>query len=937
MNINSLIQEAYAGTPDPGRSLKNLNRLLHESPETLQEHRLQIEVIARLFAYSQFLADYITSNPSSLSRALKDPYIVIDKQKILSEAYNKYTPFQNEERPSIYKQEAMKLLREIKKEYLLFITLKDISGITSLNECMSELSILSEAIIELALDMSSAIMRRKFGFLRENAFSLIGMGKLGAGELNYSSDIDIITVYRSEESISTGILNPFGIRHNKISSHEYFCTLIEILTNLLQSPTEDGIAYRVDLRLRPNGQKGAPSLSLDSYRSYYEAWGKTWERMALIRARPIAGDSLLGERFIHTIEPFVWKRSMDYNDIEEVRELKKRIDAISDMNDIKRGYGGIREIEFFIHTFQLLYGGERKKLRKGSLITVLKELLQEGFLPRDDIRTLSESYIFLRRIEHILQMKDDMQIYALPAMPEELEVLSRKMNFEDKAAFTADLRLKRLKVRDMYNSLLGGTDATQEIILSLRDELPEGAILDYLSFKGFQNPHSAHKNINAILDQISTGKTLRERNLLRKMVPTFLEQIVKSVNKDRALGMLVSFIRKIGNHESYIDLLLQRNDTRQILVETFSSSTYLTRLLLSLENLECIFEYPDIRTDYHSLLKRLVSSLDRSTDPLNIMREFKFIEELKTGMLFLKGFIDIYGLSQAMSMLAETIIKGIFHYLHIKEGFAVIGLGGFGAGELSIGSDLDLMFVRTQDRSIPVPEKGPAEELIRFLSEYTPRGFAYKVDLRLRPDGSKGILVNAIDGYENYYFRNAQPWEIQSLLRARPIAGDSTLAQEFELLKRQIILQRGAEISGIDMRDMRKRIISKISKESSGYDVKNGPGGIKEIEFLVQYLQIKHAASQPALIMHNTVSAIGQLRKYGFFDDKMENMLLSAHRFLKTVDTFLRLNEEDVLKTNSEIVDIIIRFLNLSSGDQLFKQIEDTRGKILKVTRKFYA
>ncbi len=936
MNINSLIQKASAGIPDTERSFKNLERLSRKAPEVIEEHEHHIEKIARLFSYSQFLADYSIKNPSRLSLAIKNLYDPLNKQMIISEARNKYASFQTEEHPELYRQNAIKLLREIKKEYLLSITLKNVSGITGLNECMSELSILSEALLESALDMSSALMRRKYGFLRENAFSVIGMGKLGAGELNYSSDIDIITVYRSEESISTGILNPFGIRHNKISSHEYFCTLTEILTNLLQSPTEDGIAYRVDLRLRPNGRKGALSLSLDSYRSYYEAWGKTWERIALIRARPVAGDYVFGEKFLFAIEPFLWKRSMDYNDIEEVRELKKRIDAISDMNDIKRGYGGIREIEFFVHTFQLLYGGERKNLRKGSLITALEELLREGFLSRDDMRTLSDSYIFLRRIEHILQMKEDMQAYALPAQPEELEILSRKMNFDDKAAFAAELRLKRLKVRDMYNSLLGGNDVTQEVMLSLRDELPEGAILDYLSFKGFKNPGSALKNMDALIEQISIGKTIRERTLLRKTIPAFLEQVVKSVKKDRALSMLVSFIRKIGNHESYIDLLLHRNDTREALVKTFSTSTHFTRLLVSLENLEGIFEYPDIRMDYKSLQKRLTGALNLTRDPLNVIREFKSIEELKTGMLFLKGFFDIYRFSHALSMLADIIIRAAVHYLQSDKGFAVMGFGGFGARELNAGSDLDLMFISTQDRTFPIHKRGTAEELIRFLSEYTPKGFAYKVDMRLRPDGSGGILVNDVEGYKNYYFKNAHPWEIQSLLRARPIAGDMNLLKVFQHLKRQIILQRGSEISGSDIGDMRKRIIHEISREASGIDIKNGPGGIKEIEFLIQYLQLKHAARHPELIIHNTVAAIKRLKRYAVLDGNTEDLLLYAHRFLRTIDTFLRLNEEDVLKINSEIIDIMIAFFNLASKEELFKEIGETRQKMLEITERFY-
>jgi glutamate-ammonia-ligase adenylyltransferase len=941
MNINRLIQEASGETPDPGRALKNLQNFSREAPGVIEEHAGQIDRIARLFAYSQFLADYSVSNPACLSRTLGDLSVSIDKRKILSEARAEYSEFRDEERHAEYREKAMTLLRRIKKDHLLLITLKDISGLSDLNECTSELTALSEAIIELALDISYVLMRRKFGLLRENTFSLVGMGKLGAGELNYSSDIDIITIYRSEDILSTGILNPFGIRHNKISSHEYFCTLTEILTNLLQLPTEDGIAYRVDLRLRPNGRKGALSLSLDSYRSYYEAWGKTWERIALIRARPVAGDCGLGEKFLSVIEPFVWKKSMDYNDIEEVRELKKRIDTVAEVNDIKRGHGGIREIEFFVQTFQLLYGGERKNLRKALLAKAIEELLRSGLLSQDDVKTLSESYIFLRGIEHVLQMKDDMQVYSLPAQPEELEILARKMHFADAAAFTVGLRLKRLKVRDMYISLLGGTEATEDVILSLPEELPEDLLLDYLSFRGFRDAGLALKNMNALLEQISTGKTIRERTLLRKTIPALLAHIMKSPNKDRALSMLVTFIQKTGNHESFIDLLQKRDDTREIIVNTFSASTYLTRSLLSLENLEGIFEYPDIRMDFKSLQGRLLSIFDHNACPPDALREFKAVEELKSGFLFLKGYLDTAGFTHKLSMLADIIVRAAVSYLHADKGFAVVGLGGFGARGLNIGSDLDLLFISSSDR-INVPRESPhkerrtAEDLISFLSAYTEKGFAYKVDFRLRPDGSKGMLMNDMEGYENYYLRSAHPWEVQSLLRARPIAGDMRLLRAFQNLRRQTIILRGAEVTGPDIRNMRKRIVREIARETSGYDLRNGPGGIKEIEFLAQYLQLRHAADMPDLIVHHTPGALKRLIGYRILPLRKGEFLLSAYGFLKTVDTLLRLNEEDVLKTNSELADIISVFLKLGSGNKLMKKVDSARKRVLDMTKDFY-
>jgi glutamate-ammonia-ligase adenylyltransferase len=940
MNINNPIKDAASKTPDPERAIKNLERLFSEAPEFMEEHEGLIDCIAQLFSHSQFLADYCIKNPYHSSLAIKKLYDPLDKREIVMKAREELK-ISFEEYPGSFKKEAKKLLRDTKKNYLLRITLRDLLSISNLQECMAELSILAEAVIELALDISHILMRERFGDQRDNTFSIIGLGKLGVGELNYSSDIDILTLYRFEERLSSGVLTPSGMRTNRIYSHEYFCRLTEILTDLLQSPTDDGIAHRVDLRLRPNGQKGALSLSLDSYNSYYESWGKTWERMALIRSKPVAGDERLGKKFIRAIEPFVWKRSLDYNDIEEIRELKKKIDTIFDVNDIKRGYGGIREIEFFVQIFQLFYGGERKNLRRGPLSCILEELLKEGLLTEEDVGTLSGNYLFLRRLEHVLQMKDNVRTHSLPIRPDELEILSKKMHFRNREEFLTELRLKRLMVRDMYNSLLGGTDETQEILLSLKDELPDDAIRDYLSFKGFRNPVLALKNINALLDQISTGKTLRERTLLRKTIPAFFQYITKSENKDRALGMLVTFIQKIGDHESYIDLLAQRSDTREIITRTFSASTYLTRSLLSLENLEGIFEYPDIRVDYKSMQERLINLLHRASDPLSAIREFKVTEELKSGFLFLKDFLDVSGFSHTLSMLADIIIRAVVHYLHAGRGFAVVGLGGFGSRDLNIGSDLDLLFIssmRSPDLShdTQAKKKGAAEELIRFLSEYTSEGFAYKVDMRLRPDGSGGILVKDIRGYENYYLKSAQSWEIQSLLRARPIAGDMNLLKAFQYMRRQIIMNRGHEISVSEIRDMRKRIIREVSKESSGYDIKDGPGGIKEIEFLIQYLQLKHAEGFPDIIAYSTTAAVRRLARYGILDAASEELLLNSYKFLRTVDTLLRLNEEDVLKTGSEVIAIVIMFLNLGSGDELIKRIEDTRRRVVETAKRVY-
>lgn len=626
--------------------------------------------------------------------------------------------------------------------------------------------------------------------------------------------------------------------------------------------------------------------------------------------------------------------------LKKLKRLRNKIDTLSDVQDIKRGYGGIREIEFFVHTFQLLYGGKQKQIRRRSLLNSLNALTREGFLSESDYKLLSESYIFLRRLEHFLQMQEDLQTHSLPSQEDALNILARKMHFKDNQQFTAALRLKRLKIRDMYNSLLGKTDETHDILLSLQNELNDESVLDYLSFKGFHDSELALKNIRSLNEYIAFGKTIRQRTLLRKIIPLFLAETLRYTNKDRILKTLVSFIEKVGMHESYLDLLSQRRDTREIMVYTFSSSTYLTRLLLTLENLEGIFKYPDIRIDYEALRERLINSLKGSSNPRGALREYKMIEELKTGLLFLKGAIDVYGFSDTLSSLADTIIQAIVEHLH-ADSFAVIALGAYGAGELNINSDLDLLFIKEKGADPTLDRKHVknvqfAEDLIGFLTDYTEDGVAYKVDMRLRPDGSKGLLLNDIEGYQTYYLKSAHPWEIQVLLKSRPIAGNAHLIKSFNTLKEHVLLRRGRELTSEYVQDMRTKIIFDVSKELYGYDLKLGPGGIKEIEFLTQYLQLQYCDNMPGLIIQNAVSALDELTKHGLLDGKTSNQLKNSSRVLWTIETVLRLNEDEVLRDNSESNDILIRILKYGSKEALFEKVRIIREQVIATARRIY-
>lgn len=918
--METTIKKEALKTPDPERSLRNLERFLQFSP-TLKELSIEeIKKIALLFSYSQFLADYCVTCPDILYNELKNISRPLSKEEILSKVTSDIRQ----------KDEMMKFLRQLRKRFYLRLTLSYISGLSDIEVSMNELTILAETIIQIALDYAILLMRERYGDIDNSKTTIIALGKLGAGELNYSSDIDLLSLYSAEDSYSSGILLPSGVKVNRIDSHEYFCKLTEIMTSLLQTRTEDGIAYRVDLRLRPNGQKGDISLSVESALSYYESWGKTWERMALIRARPVAGNIDLGENFINALTPFVWRRSIDYADIEEIKDLKRKIDSIADINDIKRGYGGIREIEFFVQTFQLLNGGEIKRLRIPNLIKAIRALNSEGFLPDADADILISTYLFLRRLEHLLQMRDDLQTHFLPSRSEDLDVISRMMGYREQRDFLSQLKVKRMQVRDMYNSLLGDKEIPFEDLWIFDEGLTDSDLKDYLIFRGFSEPTKALRNLKELQEYVSFKKTIRERLLLKKTIPLFVSRISSGANKDRALTNLTSFLEKIGDYESYLDLLSKRRDTIEAVADAFCYSSYLTSRILSLENLEGLFEYPDMRFDYRSLRIRMKELLDMSRDPQNSLRESKASEELKIGLLFTSKKIDMKELSMNLTTLADTILRALFDHLKLKN-FAVIGLGRLGCRELTFGSDLDLIFIS--------PEEGAykkAEEIIRFLSEHREKGIVYRVDMRLRPDGSKGILVNDISGYRDYYQEHAHSWELQSLLKARPIAGDRALLSAFYDVKREVITGKGLTVNALEIVDMRKRIIEHVSKDKSGYNIKHGSGGIEDIEFAIQYLQLRNSCSFPDLVTFSTDSAIRRLIHHGIIKAETGQTLLDCLGFLKIVETILRLNEEEVLKEDSNIPDIIARYLNLSSREILFEKLKNVRSKVKNIVADIY-
>ncbi len=923
------IRAAALNTPDPQRAERNLSRFFELNPG--ESRILQyLAAAAELFSTSQFLANFCIANPDELHSAILERKDIFMRESLLKKAV-KELAIPNRP-PSVEVSYSdinliMNALRIFKKRSLLRITLRDIKGETGIRSSMYELTFLAEAVISVALRWSILLNLRRFGEPADSRISIVGLGKLGAEELNYSSDVDLIVVYDKAEGETTGIPGPSGVRTNRISNHEFFCKIVELLTRMLSSPTEDGVAYRVDLRLRPQGQKGEAALPLKSYRTYYESWGRTWERMVLVRARPIAGDIETGNEFMKIIEPFVWRKTISLTEIEEIRGLKKKIDSSLVHDDIKRGYGGIREVEFFVQTFQLLYGGENSRLRSHKTLIAIQSLMEMKMIPEEDLITIRENYLYLRRLEHYLQMKEDLQTHTLPSSEEDLNVLAKEMGFSGSLDFLADLRLRRMQVKNMYNSLLGTReDIHDEALNLLEGQLSDNELIGYLSFRGVRDTERCLMSMKSISEQMVEFRTPQERALIREVVPQLLENALKAESPDRALAGLESLLATYGIKTPHLTAISEFKELMIGIIKIFSLSTYITRIFLSSQYyLDLLIEEWSISKSFREIEEELSRSAEGSGDVSARLARQRRFEEVRFGMLFLMKIMKTEDLFRGLSHLAEAIIRTIVEMFGCSR-LSVIALGKLGGREMTFGSDIDIVFVSESPEAITI-----AEKIMKALTSYTDMGPLYSVDTRLRPDGSKGILVKDIEGYRGYYLKNARNWEIQALLKARPVGGDEQLSRSFINMAKDVVLQRGRSVKRDDITEMRARITKEHADKSGEMDIKLGCGGIEEIEFHVQFLQLNNAERFPEILVQNTLTAINRLAKKKIVSSADRDRLYNAYEYYRELQTFLRLNEERVVVGDSFITGLSAKFMGHKSPSDFLEHLRGLRDDVLAV------
>ncbi len=807
----------------------------------------------------------------------------------------------------------VRVLRERKYFELARITLRDTDPeqvpLEASGMILAELSQLADVLLERALRQAAAQTQQRFGAARwaradgspvDLGFCVLGLGKLGSEELNYSSDVDLIYIYQAPHA---------GLRLVKggatLLPDEYFTRLAQVFGRLVTDLTDDGFLYRIDLDLRPEGRQGTLVVHDEALFDYYTERAATWEVASFMKARPVAGDLAMGYRAIKAISPALYRTTMDYAAVEEIHGLQCKIESAHGKRDdgfhVKVDSGGIRDVEFIVQAIQLLHGGRIPQIRTRGTQDGLRAIGEVGLLPADTVTALLEAYRFLRRVENRLQMREEQQTHLLPHAADPRTQIATSMGLS-LTEFNSQLEAHRRRVSEVFARFFPAAGADRILDL-FATHIPRQFALD------------------------------GSRAMLEDLAAQFATAVDSTSDPERALHNLARFTAGVGQRRYYYELLLDRPELVPRLTALFADSNYLSAILASHPRLiEPVFDDPNVLVvnrkgldeDLSSLVSQLEHALAESgREPsevqLEALRLLCHRQRTNIGLLDLGGRIDHDQAERGLSDVAEACLARALTFagtwLEARRGppprgsrFAIVAMGKLASREISYGSDLDLVFVfdagHTADGEVEAQDwfTRLAQRVLSLLQTHTTEGFCYEIDARLRPSGNQGPLVTSFDSFRAYHASHAQLWERQALLRARPVAGDPSLGNEYEGLRRDI-LARGVSRDAIDeIRRIRSRMEKELARESPGrHDFKTGRGGMLDVENVVQLMQLRHVLDAPALLdPDRTEIQIDRLRRLGVLSEADAIALRDGWGFLQRLSSRLRVVENRAISDLDE-------------------------------------
>ena len=905
--LADLLLPSLADSPDPDSALVGLCRYvatrvpksslihyLHDDPQALQ-------VLTTLLGASPFLSEVLIRNPEYfhwLQHELdaSEPDLV-DYQEEMDRILGHDSDF-------IRRLDALK---RFKRREMLRIAGRDLLNKDTLQSSTRQLSNLADVVTAGVIDMLRHQMATERNEVLPDAFVVIGMGKLGGRELNYSSDVDLIYLYDAPDDAPT-------------STHERFQKFGRRLTSVLSEYTDEGYLYRVDLRLRPMGKRGNIVYSLRQSAQYYETMAETFERFAMIKARPIAGDLELGRRFLEIVRPCVYRKYLDHAAIEELSRYKARSDrqhAKGETGDrnVKVGRGGIREIELFTQVFQLIYGGTQPELQDPNTISALQTVNRLGFIDDETLGELRRAYEFLRKLEHRLQIVQEGQTHTLSDQSTELVVTARRLGFHTETELLSTLGMHRERVHGVYSNLLErrSEDAEfqgRQLFRLLSGELSDDEATAHVRALGFPDPEATLGAIRGLDDVASIShSTTATRNLLANLLAAVLSEIGECGAPAQVLNRLEQVVTRTGGAASLYRSLLENDQLRMRLLMALDAGDLFAQRLGRYPELLDFLVTPSLDLDgFRGAIGEGLAQLEGEgfaalADPF---RRFKAIEEFKAVVEWL-GNRSLPILNQKLSLIADAALewsgaRAAVETLLADDGsgggaWGIYALGKLGGRELTVHSDLDLVFVYDGHPSdSPTFERHQAfvRAIHTFLEEPTAAGFAYRLDTRLRPEGKKGALAVPVSAFSRYLETRAEIWERMAWTRGRFVAGSRSVETDVSKAVERFVYRSWNTDIPAYARHIRKRMEHEVAKEFSGkrLDLKVGMGGLADIDFLLQLVQMREGATHVEFRVAGTRQLLIDLPPNNVVNGDDATRLRVCYEFLRTLETVLRIQSD---------------------------------------------
>jgi len=877
-------------------------------------------LLAAIFGNSPFLGQVLLSEPDILAA-----FLAQDSAAVLADLIAELT---REAASAGESSLMMRLLRRFRRRAALLIALADISGRWTLEQVTGALANFADAALKLAVDH---LLRRSAaaGDLalanperpsEGSGLVVLAMGKLGARELNYSSDIDLIVLYDRSKADYRG----------RRSVQDCFVRLARDLVRLLQDHTEDGYVFRTDLRLRPDPGSTTLAMTVLAAETYYEGMGQNWERAAMIKARAAAGDPESGAEFLKHLRPFIWRRNLDFAAIQDIHSIKRQIHAVKGHREIavgghniKLGRGGIREIEFFAQTQQLIWGGRDPELRQPATCDAIRALVAAGHVKPATGEQMIEAYRYLRHVEHRLQMVDDHQTQTLPPEGPALDAIARFCGHPDTQTFARTLMDHLAIVADHYAELFEESPSlsgTGSLVFTGTEN--DAETLNTLSRLGFKDGASIATAIRAWhAGRARAMRSTRARELLTELMPTLLQALGRSSQPDEAFARFDAFLHALPAGVQIFSLLHANPRLLDLIAEIMGGAPRLAdHLSRNPALLDAVLGIgfsgpPPGREELDRELTRQLAQASDLQDVLDIARRWTRDKQFQIGVQILRGITDADRAAGPLSDVADAVIAALqpwvereFEHQHGRlpgHGLVTVALGKLGSRELTIGSDIDLIFIYDAPADVegwdtlhsdghkplaPIHYYARlAQRMIAAITAPTGEGKLYDVDMRLRPSGNSGPIASSLEGFRRYQESDAWTWEHMALTRGRVISGEPGFAESCRAVLREILSRPRdpVKLAG-DVASMRRRMAQQFPTDRL-WDVKHLAGGLVDIEFIVQYLMLRHAPARPDLLTPNTDAALLAFSRAGILADETAGPLRSALKLWRNLHGFLRI------------------------------------------------